>query len=116
METFLIVVGVIILAAIIYLNTVATIIVFKTPETVALLNFFRAMIIWLIPVIGFSIFLRITQQEFDCDLHHKFVPKFIGRWIYDNQHYTPNPNADRNYGQAVRFGASEMSKEFRDKH
>ena len=116
MGTFLIIVGAIALLSLIYLNTVATIIIFKAPDSVVLLNIIRSIIVWLIPVIGFSFSLRFSQQSFNCELHYKLLPGFLRNWIYDERLEPANSNVDRNYRQAVHFGLSEMSRKFRKKY
>lgn len=116
MGAFLIFVGVITVLLLVYFNAVATIIVFKAPGSAILLNIIRSIFIWLIPIIGFAMFLRFTQQSFDCELHYKLIPNFIRNWIYDERLQPANPNADRNDRMAVRLGMSEMNQKFRDKY
>lgn len=115
MSTFLISVGVITLLLIIYFNAVATIIVFKAPGSAISLNIIRSVFIWLVPVIGFAMLLRFTQQSFDCELHYKLVPKFVRNWIYDERLQPANPNADRNDDLAIRLSMNESNQKLRDK-
>lgn len=116
MDTFLIIVGAIVLLSLVYLNSVTTIIIFKAPGSAVALNIVRSLFVWLIPVIGFAFSLRFTQQSFDCELHYKLVPKFIRNWIYDDRLEPANPNRDRNDRPGVRLGLSEMNREFRNKY
>jgi len=100
----------------VYFNAVATIIVFKAPGSAIILNIIRSLFIWLIPIIGFAMFLRFTQQSFDCESHYKLVPKFFRNWIYDERLQPANPNADRNDEMAVRLSMSETKQKLRDQY
>ena len=115
MGTILLIVASALLVLVIYFNIVATILVFKAPASAPLFNIFRAMIIWLLPIVGFMLFLRLTRQAYDSDLHYKLVPGFAHRWFYDDSSLADNPNADRNYDQARRFASSERHVEYKKK-
>ncbi len=111
MGTFLIIAGIFISLFLAYLNTVATVIVFKAPGSHRVLNIVRSLFIWLLPVIGFSFALRFTQQSFECDLHYVSVPKFIRDWLYDERLERANPNADRRPGSAAWYGLAHLMNE-----
>ena len=111
MGTFLIIAGILISLFLVYLNTVATVIVFKAPGSDTLLNAVRSLFIWLLPVIGFSFALRFTQQSFNCDLHYVSVPKFIRNWLYDDRLEPANPDADRRPGRAAWYGVAHLMNE-----
>jgi len=113
MATFLIIMGVLFGLFIAYMNTVATVIVFKAPDSHRLINVVRSVFIWFLPVIGFAFALRFTQQSFDCDLHYVSVPKFVRNWLYDDRLEPANPNADRRYGSAAWYGVAHLMNEIR---
>lgn len=114
--TFLIVIGVLLGLFLVYMNTVATVIIFKTPEFHPLFNVFRSLFIWLVPVVGFAFTLRFTKQSHESKLHYVSVPKFIRDWLYDESIISANPNADRNYGKAVMYGVASVINEIRNGH
>lgn len=103
--------GVLIGLLLVYLNTVATVIVFKVPGSHPLLNIFRTLFIWMVPVLGFAFMLRFTQQAFDCDLHHVCVPELLRNWLYDDRLEPANPNADRRYVKAALYGFAHLLNE-----
>ncbi len=116
MEIALIILGIFSAACLVYFNTVATVIIFKAPDSLASLNIIRSVFVWLIPVIGFTFSLRFTQQSFECELHEKLVPRIMWNWIYDESLEQANPNADRKYNTAVIRGLAEMANQWRQKH
>ena len=104
MEVALITIGTIFLLSLIYLNVVATILIFKEPGTKGIVRVLKCIFIWLIPVIGFSFTLRFSQQVFECELHYKLVPRFVANWIYDDSFPNPNKNRDENDLKAICYG------------
>lgn len=115
MGTLLIIIGVLFVVFLTYLNTVATVIVFKAPGSNTMLNIFRSLFIWLIPVIGFAFALRFTQQSCECKLHYASIPEFIRNWLYDDRLEPANPLADRRYGRSAWYGVAHLMNEIRGK-
>ncbi len=118
MDTFaviLVFIAVFALASLIYLNFVATLIIFKMPESALGMNILRSLFVWLIPIIGFGFSLRFTQQTFESDLHYRLVPKIVRDWIYDDRFVPDNPNADHRFGKAFMLGVSRGIDNWRGK-
>lgn len=116
MEIFLIGIGFFLGLFLFYMNTVATVIIFKTPEFHLLLNVIRSLFIWLVPVIGFAFTLRFTQQSHESKLHYVSVPRLIRNWLYDESVPKQNPNADRRYGKAAIYGVASVVNEIWSGH
>lgn len=116
MAEFLLITLTVLVLTIVYFNSVATLLVFKTPGTATLFNVFRTLFIWLVPVIGFAFFLRFTRQSFESELHYKLLPKIVRAWVYDDRLEPVNPNADRMHNRAVNHGLAEMSRELIREH
>ncbi len=116
MGTILIAIAFLLGLFLVYMNTVATVIIFKTPEFHLLFNIIRSLFIWLIPIVGFAFTLRFTKQSHESRLHYVSVPKFIRDWLYDETISSANPNADRNYGKAVMYGVASVINEIRSGH
>lgn len=101
MENTLIISGILIVAILMYFNSVATIITLKESGIGTGVKIARIIFVWLIPIIGFGFTLRFSFQAEESPLHHSLVPAFICKWIYDESIHPANKNRDDNDLKAV---------------
>jgi len=52
--------------------------------------------VWLIPIVGFSVTLKFSYQENKTKLHKTLFPKFVSNWVYDETKYKHNKIRDDN--------------------
>ncbi len=82
---------------VLYLNIAASIIAVQEKDIRHIwIKIARITFIWLMPILGFAMILRFTQQAEECKLHYSLIPKFVQNWLYDKSVYTPNRNRDDN--------------------
>ena len=79
-----------------YFNIVSSIIVLNETTTAKSRKYAKLFFIWLFPAIGSLFALRFSRQIEENSLHDKFVPVFMGKWIYDEASYNLNKNRDEN--------------------
>jgi hypothetical protein len=82
---------------VLYLNIAASIIAVQEKDIRHTgVKIARIAFIWLIPIIGFALILRFTQQAEECHQHYSLIPKFIQNWLYDESIHISNKNRDDN--------------------
>ncbi len=82
------------LLALLYLNLATSLIVLLNHSIAPGTKAARLLIVWLLPVIGFALTLRFSEQANEGQVHRWLIPGVIARWVYTTENRKPNPIRD----------------------